>query len=363
MMISENALIGKKMKVVSLLFLIILGCQDSLQNSNLEVDVNSFKNSPLLVKGTPEREEWEYKIAFTPPPSVSQKVFYNILRGKIKQSWKNEKWKFAELVGSSYYSKEEPRTYLYQDIYFDTKNYELYKNHLSYRLRYRFKSLSSSTIHEYLPFLKKHWPIRCEIQFKNSQSLSPSNKVNTFLETRFEFRNASLPFLTSQDAPPSPWPLQQYLSYAQQGRFNNYLISPMASLIKYLNPESNIMLNPVLRLKTPRTRWHIEISNPFGQATNNPNPNNAFFITWDDVQDGLPPTSSPFIEVEVEADRSSLDEVQDRRVKINTKEIELAIKADQMKIYTLVLQTLAELNVNILTQENKYHRIMSSFKN
>lgn len=322
--------------------------------------IESFKNESRRISGTPEREEWEYKIAFENTRSLRPDFFYQKLIKNLERSWKVDRWNFSELVGQYYYSKDSPHTYLYRDIYFDTPQMDLLNNRLSYRLRYRFKSVLSGLIYEYMPFWKEHWPIRCEIQSKNSKNLVSIHRPQIFLETRFEFRNNSLPFSRKKNAPSAPWPLVDFITFAQAGQYKEHLITPMASIIKHLEPKSDLEFNVVLDLKTPRTRWHIELKNPFGSATNNPNPDNVFLISWDEVKDGLPPGVRPFIEVEVEADRSSLDEVQDRRLLTNTRAIEAAIKADQDKLYSLVRLSLEDSGVRILESENKYHRIIKS---
>lgn len=351
------------MRLFYLCFVILIACDTPKKAS--KVSISQYIKEPQKIVGTPEREEWEYKIAFENSDSIEPDVFFEALNKKLEKSWKEEKWKFAELVGEKYYSKGKFSTYLYKDIYFDTPQGDLLKNRLSYRLRYRFKSVMSEMIHDYLPFLEKHWPIRCEIQSKYSGQLAPLHQRQIFLETRFEFRNKSLPFSYFKDAPPPPWPTKDFLLYTKEGRYKEHLITPMASIIKHLKLKTNsdLEFDVALVLKTPRTRWHIELKNPFGSATNNPNPNNVFFVSWDEIKNGLPHGTAPLVEVEVEADRSSLDEVQDRRFTKDIKHVENAIVEDQEKLYSLVRLALEEAKVKILSPENKYHRIMKAKAN
>jgi len=157
------------LRLFPLCLIVIAGCKT---RTSRQSPVNDSSKNLI---GSSERPSgrWEYKTA-SKTTVRSRRMYSSKPLKAFERSWKEIHGR-SPSSWRSRITQRRPHTYLYKDIYFDTPRMDLLRNHLSYRLRYRFKS-SGAGIHDLFPSRKEHWPIRCEIQFKNSQRQAPSRR-------------------------------------------------------------------------------------------------------------------------------------------------------------------------------------------
>lgn len=304
---------------------------------------------------TYSREELEYKISFNASEEATPKITSSIQKALfdllVKKTLSVDK-----RLNTDYYLTGRLEPYVFLDFYFDTKNFELSEKRRIYRLRYRWKSEDSFNKF-FMSNSRENFPYRAEIQSKTGIKIDNSG-LSKSIETRFEFRNESLPFSLNKDAPLAPWPLKDYLNHAKNGYYKNYPIKAYSKVLSGLNDEKN--LRPVIIIKTLRRRFHLNIKNNWGSG---PNPNQAFIITFDSFGFQTYKTlSSAFIEryngpnfeIEVEFERNTSS-------KINTdgsgyaKEIRSNFRDDQDKITKTLREVLRTEKYNLDKKNiNKY---------
>ncbi len=234
--------------------------------------------------GTPIRLEREYKLGLKAPEAkfTQPVIIAQGLKDALDKALEDKTaWQISSELDNFYYCTFSPQAFLFRDVYFDTKNNLNRKYKISYRLRHRWKTYKDYIDHEGRQYDRRFFPIRCEIQVKtNRQELG--NGYSNVNETRFEFRDASLPFSDVNPAPPAPWDFEEYLYYAATGRFAEYIITPSKEYAKFiLSKEPNlrrIWLKPKLVVLTRRFRIHLNVNTPWGSG---PNPDNAFIISMD----------------------------------------------------------------------------------
>lgn len=263
------------------------------------------------------------------------------------------------------------KSFIFEDTYLDSNNFDLYQNNALYRLRYRFNSKVTYHLYQLLQ-IKPFYPIRCEIQSK----INSKKELDFFTanESRFEFRNESSPFsIPDNPAPEAPWKKKKYLKIASQGLFKNKLIQPMAELKKTI-PISE--LTPQVKLITSRQRFHLYLPTPWGSG---PNPSQLFIISLDHVKAecltafcSKKLSLNEFYELEIELDRNTYKNVQKKiqdmtnldnnvtkRVRMKSVTFEKKLKNDlryvSNLIHTHLKKTLKE--VNFLETSSKYQRV------
>ena len=203
--------------------------------------------------GTDIRLEREYKLGLNSDnenifsqPGVIIKGLYDEINNALTNK---EQWEISSHLNNFYYCTFTPKDYLFRDIYLDTKDNINRNNSISYRLRHRWKSYKTYKDHEQNQFDDRFFPIRCEIQVKTDRK-EQGNGYSTVYETRFEFRNQSLPFSDINPAPSAPWDFEHYLHYAITGRFIDYIIKPTYEYVKFLHgiypKKKRIWLKPKL---------------------------------------------------------------------------------------------------------------------
>jgi hypothetical protein len=246
-----------------------------------------FVFSPInaVPLGTDTYLEVEYRYALDP----SYKVNFMEIERVLKETIASDKLKIPLLLNRKYRLVKERPAFFY-DTYYDYEGV-LEEANSSLRVRYRYyNSLFSS-------FLE---PKRCEIQLKNNYKI-----VNKFFievkETRFEFRKDSSPFREKLKLPKNPCKSEYLEHILKSGKIQWQETNFSFKLKQDLKNFSLRKVVIVRQLRTIRSRYHLEIENPWGQM---PNPHQIFFITVDKILDKL--GNHLFTEVEIERDRSVL---------------------------------------------------------
>ena len=324
----------------------------------------SFNAFSLEVAGTKAREEVEYKFAFEfGPNSPSLKSIGKLLQEKLKHFILKE-LHFPKLVKGPYYLNPQFDSFVFKDIYFDTYNNDLAKRNSAYRLRYRWTGLDKYHRYKILPWFSALHPDRCEIQFKWDYQFNKKERIVTVKESRFEFRNESMPFLLKQNAPPSPWKEKDFIEIGKKGVFEKWIMQPSQDLKKHLALGPEVF--PFVTVETIRYRSHLNIKNPWGSG---PNPDQAFIITIDSTY-SVDKEFPPFIEIEIERERNTSDQLNEwAKRKLTGKadidsiinfsqKAKLALKKDHQLLGTfLSLAIENDLKLKILPSASKYHRI------
>lgn len=353
-------------------------------NSLQAIDVPSYLSSEHLISGTSSRVEREYKLAFYIDESIPYEKIMETIKFNIQGKIERDEFNFDKLIGEKYQLIGSKGDFVFKDIYFDTPDSLIYSMNSGYRLRYRWR-------HAFLYFRNNifssfgfNHPSRCEIQFKENYSKNVEDRIISVNETRFEFRNASEPFIENQDAPKAPWEESEYIGYASSGVFRDYRMIPTATLISKVNEKfpdrKSVDLQPVFTLETIRSRMHLIVKNPWGSG---PNPDHAFIITLDrsrvkDVHIKNDQYSKgeekTLLEIEIEMDRNTTTELDSlatsklsksmpnyplfKEVKKFSSKGKAAINEDLKKISSSLTQSLTKLiNASPLKLENKYARI------
>ena len=310
--------------------------------------------------GTEAHFEQEYRSAYKIPEGFNSKFIRKITK-ILEKKIKDHEFRFEKTLGESFYMDKKFKTFLFKDYYYDTDDNKLMKNNSVYRLRYRWDNASRYFRYKWLP-LTSNYPSRCEIQYKHGYDFS--NEISNMKEIRFEFRNESKPFNKKKDAPPAPWKVDEFSRYMNTGRYKQYTILPTAELVKNTKINPRTLKNKVTT-ETIRIRNHLNIPNIFGDM---PNPDQAVIITFDLV---YPDKGEPFLEVELELDRSIGKNINDilknkkrnKEVLDFLKEIKAQLLADILDVNNLILKILQEdFKLSPLETTFKYKRIISSIK-
>ncbi len=244
-----------------------------------------FTTIKAVSLGTDTYLEVEYRYALDPSFKINFMEIERVLKGTIA----SDKLKLPLLLNRKYRLVKERPAFFYDTYYDDERVLE--EGNSSLRIRYRYdNSLFSS-------FLK---PKRCEIQLKNNYK-----NVSKFLievkETRFEFRKESSPFREKLQLPKNPCKSDYLENTLKSGKVQGQETNFSFKLKQHFSEVSLRKLEVVRHLRTIRSRYHLELENPWGQM---PNPHQVFFITVDKVLDKL--GNHLFTEVEIERDRSVL---------------------------------------------------------
>ncbi len=269
------------------------------------ISLSSISYAQDDIAGTPERLEREYKTAFWSKNQANPRKIIVQLQRQLTKATSENRLHLPSFTGQSYSIDQTFQGFIFKDIYLDTKDLNVLQSRSSYRLRYRWNRISSFARHQIFPFLKPFYPTRCEIQFKRDYKVDPVSKKISVYESRFEFRNEAEPFIFEENAPPPPWPEDEYLKVAQSGRFKNFTLLPTSLLREKIN-QSHPVLSPVLTVTTARFRSHVNLlQNPWGIG---PNPEQVFIVTldvstWQKTGQGKAPLQ--LIELEIEADRNT----------------------------------------------------------
>lgn len=273
----------------------------------------------MVAVGTSPYEEYESRVAVSSDDPEKVNFLLRKMSQWLGQVIQDSRLQFPALFGKRYRIEQEPHPYIFEDIYFDTAKWDLFQREISYRLRYRWYTFSDFFLYPFFPFIRNFFPIRCEVQMKTDYRFDLKNQALKVKETRFEFRNESFPFSEKRDAPPTPWPKEQYIGFAKKGQYKAYIMATMHELRSALKGSGHNVtipeLFPVIRVVTTRNRTHLNAPNPWGRP---PNPKQVFIISFDrarffPVRDGKPAAGlgdvaarHELVELEIEIDRSVL---------------------------------------------------------
>lgn len=334
--------------------------------------------------GTPARAEREFKFSIVTEAQEERdlldvaKEMRNALERRLSD---RSVWNASKLVNADYYVDDGAEDFLFRDIYFDTKDKLAYKNQISYRYRNRYKSWGAYKEHIKQPDWPTLWPYRLEFQAKvNRKELGGG--FSTVEESRFEFRDASVPFSPENPPPDAPWDEREFLTYFENGTFAGKPTYPAQAVLETLKGQfsgESVAFYPKLVLVTERYRQHLNIPSEYGSG---PNPEQSFIISLDksrvyeakrylkflnDKKEGLkyarkPDSLGSLLEVEVEFERNVSD-VLDRKIKEATSDEERsklsavrdAFLADQSVIMQVVDEELKGRGLDVVAADkSKY---------
>jgi hypothetical protein len=389
-------------------------CTENIsQWSRIQFDYTTIlQKSPTGTPPLPE-EEFKYDVKAANPKLLEGNFILNILGNKLASACANPLlWQAPKATGNNYRVGEIGQgSFCFADIYLDTPDLLNLKIKVSYRVRYRWHS--TGAFHRFILGSRnpRDLPHRCEFQFKNynlnEDKISHSHAWA--LESRFEFRPESQPFKDNPLAPPSPWPLEEFMPYALAGHYSGYTPYPAHEYAKALQEaktnglllSSKIQLEPKAVVVTTRRRIHLVMDNEFGRISaekglgSNENYNQAILITLDSSQIYTPEllkiyflsnnhTNHPwldkrlrtrlksqmthsflgeFTELEFEFERNILSAINAHGAaaqdlsSLDLEEIKNAFRIDQEQTAKVVKEALSEFNLQITAfSENKYSR-------
>lgn len=304
--------------------------------------------------GTEARLESEYKITI----KDTKKNLVKVLEKSLFSLVEKNTLKSDSLTKTQYFLSGKNDPYVFVDIYFDTKDLDLYRQNSIYRLRYRWKSLLQFQGFRSQPEVKD-FPIRCEVQAKTKIQAKTENLFEA-KESRFEFRDESAPFSKENPAPKSPWPLKDFLNYAKTGQYKKYHMLPF----KEIGLKKGI--SPRYVVKTNRTRFHLNLPSKWG---NGPNPMQAFIVTLDHFQykkfDTVLRTfisefKGDFFEIEIELERNISTNLEIEK-EGDAQKLYSTLKGDQKVIRDQILSELKLLDIKVAEKsQSKITRVLKA---
>jgi len=305
----------------------------------------ALKNMVFL-SGSPEREELEFKSAFS---VESEKTVIKIIedfKNALKLKLSKNNFNFSKQIHNNYYTSPSFERFAFLDYYFDTQNHDILKKNSAYRLRYRWSKWENFKRYQYFPFFKFFFPTRVEVQFKRDYQHTNHQQMKVF-ESRFEFRKESLPFSKGFELPKAPWPLVPFLDLASHGQYQQHIMIPSYNLKKIL-PNADVQINPISRATTKRYRNHLNIKNPWGTG---PNPDQVFILSFDysnfqGIDKSNHNNQVQFLEVEIELDRNISREINRLSKESKNKEVRSfsqIAKNNLMNDLNLVQETLQSI--------------------
>lgn len=230
--------------------------------------------------GTPPlvEDELKYEIDCKDPWILSKNSYIlAVIREKLEQAVEVKKlWKAPLLTGTDYtVGTVGMGTFCFVDIYLDTDDFLNQKLNCVYRIRYRWHS--KNAFMKYLLGNREpiNMPHRCEYQFK-SYGQAVANKdvrsdISWSVESRFEYRNESMPFKLDNSAPLPPWPFDEFIGYALDGKYKNFNPYPCHEYAKFLaeniKDDREVILKPVVVHVATRRRIHLNLDNEFGKIS------------------------------------------------------------------------------------------------
>lgn len=203
----------------------------------------------------------------------------SVLKEKLEEAVLDKSlWKAPSYTNTNYtVGNVGMGTFCFVDIYLDTEDFINNQLNCVYRVRYRWHSKNS-----FMKYLmgnreEKNMPHRCEYQFKSYDEAVSSKEVKSDIswavESRFEYRNESMPFKKNNSAPPSPWPFDEFIGYALDGQYKQFTPYPCHEYAKFLSSklkvDREIKLKPVIVHVATRRRIHLNLDNEFGKISGN----------------------------------------------------------------------------------------------
>ncbi len=211
---------------------------------------------PVLGQAASPLDQFKSRVAYAMViPSLPSPVLRRQLREDLLEFVKKAE-NFPRLIGRNYTFPDAFESAFLQEFTFDTKEDDLKGQGYTYALRYKWSSEAAFLRHQIFPGIKNYFPLKCEISLIDS-SAAP--------HLDFIFRNDSAPFTLSYDAPPPPWPAEEFLAYAQSGRYKDHEIPAFARLGQILN-RVEVFLVPKERHLIQRSEIWLALANPWGEA-------------------------------------------------------------------------------------------------
>jgi hypothetical protein len=225
----------------------------------------------LTPAGTPAREENEFKLEIPLKNDLLRQNSYLLAKARraLERAFVNDSlWKATRHTDSAYYIMNVGQgTFCFLDIYLDDDSGLNFKNDVSYRVRYRWHSRSSLLRYLLGSNDRADFPHRCEYQLKIYEN-AWKDAFNNCLETRFEYRNESFPFKADTSAPPAPWPFEEFIRPAVNGRYKDFCVNTTFDYARFCKDKLKrggvIRLKPSLIIITTRRRIHLGIKNEYG---------------------------------------------------------------------------------------------------
>lgn len=247
--------------------------------------------------GTPSRLEMEYKYLIEGPADLLKKDEYLLgtMHKAVERALQDEfQWEVPKHVNASFsICPIGLGTFCFVDVYVDSSDGINERWNIGHRIRYRWHSRGSFIRYMLGSERPDDFPHRCEYQVKSSRD-EQKDGFYTARETRFEYRNESLPFKRDQSCPPPPWPFHEYIPPAITGHYRNFFAvsaQEYATFIHEVEPlREKLSLAPTVVEVMTRRRFHLNLNNPWGAATallgggSTTNTTQAMVITLDAVE-------------------------------------------------------------------------------
>ena len=232
--------------------------------------------------GTPPlvEDELKYEIKCDDPWILTKNSYIlGVVKEKIEQAVQNRSlWKAPQYTDTDYtVGTVGLGTFCFVDIYLDTDDFLNRDLKCVYRIRYRWHSKRA-----FMKYLlgnreEANMPHRCEYQFKSYgdavENKDVKSDISWSVESRFEYRNESMPFMIDNSAPKAPWPFDEFIGYALDGKYKEYTPYPCHEyakfLAKHLKDDREVKLRPVIVHVATRRRMHLNLDNEYGKVSGN----------------------------------------------------------------------------------------------
>ncbi|HOT29501.1 MAG TPA: hypothetical protein PLU72_15085 [Candidatus Ozemobacteraceae bacterium] len=298
----ENNTVNRFMWVIPVVFLILAWRMSGLKASR---DICPEFGGVLDISeavaakadGTPPRLEMEYKYLIEGPAELLKKDEYLLgaMHRAVERELQNEfQWEVPKYVNASFsVCPIGLGTFCFVDIYVDTPDGINERWNIAHRIRYRWHSRGAFIRYMLGSERADDYPHRCEYQVKSSRD-EQKDGFYTARETRFEYRNESLPFKRDKSSPPPPWPFHEYIPSAITGHYKNYFTTSAQEYARYIREvephREKLRLAPTVIEVMTRRRIHLNLNNPWGAATavlgggSTTNTTQAMVLTLDTVE-------------------------------------------------------------------------------
>ena len=305
-----------------------------------------------------KRLETEYK--FSLPNSLKSKEKLLLKRLKEVLNNKVHELEYSKVIKRDYYLDQYFNSFVFEDTYFDTKDYSLLKKGHSLRARYRWTSPWAYDRFQYLNFISSFYPNRLEFQIKTNYKVL-NNKISSF-ESRFDFSGNSYPFNKQPNPTSPPWRKGKFLKLIKEDFIYGAINYPAIELRKILNSKE---VDSTVTMKVNRKRLHINIDNLWGGGGN---PNQVFVISLDHgtIKKTKNLDRKEFYELEIELERNATARIlefiktsENRFLKKRAESLIKILKRDHEKISKEVeILLINEFKIEITDAVPKYKRVM-----
>lgn len=285
----RNLQMAKKLFLLNLIivcYLIAFPSNLNAKSFSNDYLIKTYDYKDIITKtnpcGTPPlvEDELKYEIKCEDPWILTKNSYILlVVKEKIEQAVQNKHlWKAPKYTGTDYtVGTVGMGTFCFVDVYLDTDDFLNRDLNCVYRIRYRWHSKGAFL--RYLLGSREiaNMPHRCEYQFKSYGDAVDNKDVKSdiswSIESRFEFRNESMPFKLDNSAPKTPWPFDEFIGYALDGRYKEHTPYPSHEyakfLAKHLKDDREVKLKPVVVHVATRRRMHLNLDNEYGKMSGN----------------------------------------------------------------------------------------------